>query len=95
MKLLDGLVVPCNVMEIEARWDAEESLAALEAGCRQGKYRLPPAHLGDGAAGGGKDLEELGLFYRLRKGGEYMPEVYRFGFGLKQMGGIRPAGSRA
>ncbi len=95
MKPLDGLVVPFSFMELEARWDAEESLAALEAGCRQGKYRLPPAHLGDGAAGVVRDLEELGLFYRMRDGGEYMPEVYLFGFGLKQRGGIRAAGSRA
>ncbi len=95
MKPLDGLVVPCSFMELEQRWDAEESLAALEADCRQGRYRLPPAHIGDGAAGVIKDLEELGLFYRMRDGREYMPEVYLFGFGLKQKGGIRSAGSRA
>ncbi len=94
MKPLAGLVVPCNFMELEARWDAEESLPALAAACEQDRYRLPPAHLGEGAAGVVKDLEVLGLFYRMRGGRENMPDVYRLGFGLKRMGGIRPVGSR-
>ncbi len=95
MKPLRDLVVPCDFVKLEERWDAKESLTALEAGIEGGLYRLPPAHLGDGAAGVLKDLEELGMFYRMGDGRENMPDVYRLGFGLKRMGGIRPARSRA
>jgi hypothetical protein len=94
MKPLDGLVVPCSFMELEERWDEADSLAALNGGKARGLYRLLPVHLSDGAAGVVKDLEELGLFYRMRDGRENMPDVYRLGFGLKRMGGIRPAGRR-
>ncbi len=94
MDPLKGLFVPCGFAEIEAVWEEAGSLARLKSDRERGLYRLPPAYLDEGAAGILKELQELGLFYRMRDGRENMPDVYRLGFGLKRMGGIPPAAGR-
>ncbi len=91
---LRSLAVPCNFMEIESCWEEAGTILKLEEGRQQGIHRLSPAHLSDGAAGVVKDLEQLGILYRMRDGRENMPDIYRLWFGLKRKGGIKSVGSR-
>ena len=52
---------------------------------------LPPEHLDEGPAGVRRDLENLGVFERMKKDDRVnVPDLYRVGFGLGLKGGAKP-----
>lgn len=86
MEPLNGLVVPCEVAAIEQTWHKENVLAQLDKMTRGLKPRQPEEKL----PGLRQDLLELGLFSELEDGRLNVPDVYRVGFGLGRMGGVKP-----
>lgn len=92
MEPLRGSVVPCAFDEIRHRWDEAQAIAELQLRADTEQYLLP-AHLDsfpDDAIGARRDLEHLGIFYRLRDGRINVPDVFRVGYGLGRRGGVRP-----
>ncbi|HDO33830.1 MAG TPA: hypothetical protein ENH08_01765 [Chromatiales bacterium] len=89
MELLRGKVVPCDFEELAQIWP-KDALDRLETRGQQGQERLPPAHLDEGPEGLRRDLEELGVFLRMRDGRVNIPDVFRVGYGLGRRGGVRP-----
>lgn len=87
MEPLKGLLVPCEYEEIIRRWYDKWGPPSEEL--FKGK-RLPPEHWIEGWPGVMRDLEALGVLYRLRDGRVNMPDIYRIGFDLKRKGGVRP-----
>ena len=85
---LERLNVPCEFSAIEERWD--ESFP-VGVGSLPNKDRLPPRNLKEGWSGIRKDLEQLGLFEKLRDGRVNMPDLYRIGFKLGRKGGVKPS----
>lgn len=85
MEALRGLVVPCGPELVDERWNANRSLTRIAA-----VERLPPAHLNEGAPGLRDDLEQLGLFVKLRDGRINIPDVFRVGYGIGRKGGVPP-----
>lgn len=90
MDPLNGMVVPCAFEAIESAWKQTNALDALTRRVQERNERLPPAHLGQGADGVRQDLENLGIFLRLRDGRVNIPDVFRVGYGLGRRGGVRP-----
>ncbi len=93
MSNLRGLVVPLEFEEIAAVWRGKGVLEQLQARVEGGKEKLPPARLDEGEVGVRQDLEELGIFLRLKDGRVNIPDVYRVGYGLGRRGGVRPVRS--
>jgi hypothetical protein len=89
MDPLNGLVIPCKFEEIRIRWENTGVRERLERPIGDGDA-LPPKHLSEGLAGLRRDLLELALFSEQRDGRINMPDVYRVGFGLGRMGGVKP-----
>ncbi|WP_295400591.1 hypothetical protein [uncultured Thiocystis sp.] len=87
---LNGKVVPCAFAAIAKAWQETDTLHELERRVTERNERLPPAHLGQGADGVRQDLENLGIFLRLRDGRVNIPDVFRVGYGLGRRGGVRP-----
>ena len=83
---LKGMVVPCTFDEIAERWQLDPLAEAVE----QGEVKLPPRHIEQGPDGIRKDLESLGVFFRMRDGRVNIPDVFRVGYGLGRRGGVRP-----
>jgi hypothetical protein len=93
MEPLRGKVVPCPFDEIADAWSKVGALEDLKRRVveRQGQLqKLPPAHLTRGADGVRLDLEELGIFLRLKDGRVNIPDVFRVGYGLGRRGGVHP-----
>ena len=90
MQPLRGLLVPLEFGEITACWDRENVLQKLEEWQGSEEVKLPPAHLQEGYEGIRKDLEELGIFYRLEDGRVNIPDVFRVVYGLGRKGGVKP-----
>lgn len=90
MKPLEGLVVPCAFEEVVERWEREQVLQNIRMRIEAQEERLPPAHLEEGPHGARKDLEELGIFVRMRDDRVNIPDVLRVGYGLGRRGGIKP-----
>ena len=92
MHPLRGLVVPCELDEIVERWFAEFNMPStlFDAAAPSTLSGLPPEHWQEGWGGIVKDLEALGIFYKLRDGRINVPDIYRIGFGLSRRGGVRP-----
>jgi len=90
MKPLRGMVVPCEFDRIESEWRKRNILAGLSKKVEKEEVRLPPEHLEQGAEGVRCDLEDLGIFLRLRDGRVNVPDVFRVGYGLGRRGGVRP-----
>ncbi len=90
MKPLDGLTVPCEFQRIENLWESQGFLKDTLAGFDTGSILPPPARLTEGWSGLRADLEELGIFERMRDQRVNMPDLYRVGFGLGRMGGVKP-----
>jgi len=90
MRPLQGLNVPCEFQEVAERW-RRGPIREIEQRASKGRERLPPAHLEQGPEGLGKDLEELGVFLRLRDGRVNIPDVFRLAYGLGRKGGVKPA----
>ena len=90
MRPLAGIVVPCEFDRIASMWEKRKVLEALRRKVEDQAVRLPPAHLDEGPEGVRRDLEELGIFLRMRDGRVNIPDVYRVGYGLGRKGGVRP-----
>jgi len=85
MEPLRGLKVPCAISEIEARWKEarlpDKSSPALQAVLSQ-KPLSPTKALCD-------LLTDIKIFDRLESGRINVPDVYRVGFGLLRLGGVK------
>lgn len=86
MTPLEGLSVPIPFSEIELRWQENQTLESL----LQNQGTLLPSRIAEGANGVRKDLEELGIFRRLRDGRVDLPDVFRVAFRLGRKGGVKP-----
>lgn len=85
MEPLRGLVIPCPFEDIEERWMEKDALDAVRRSAG-----LPPRQIRQGLQGLRKDLMELGMLQEMPDGRINMPDVYRVGFGLGRMGGVKP-----
>lgn len=90
MSVLRGRVVPLEFDQVAEAWRSEGVLEKLRNRVEEGTERLPPARLEEDDAGVRRDLEDLGIFLRLRDGRVNIPDVYRVGYGLGRRGGVRP-----
>jgi hypothetical protein len=90
MEPLRGKVVPCAFETVADAWKQSGAIQNLERRVTERNERLPPAHLGQGADGVRQDLENLGIFLRLRDNRVNIPDVFRVGYGLGRRGGVRP-----
>lgn len=91
MDPLRGLVVPCSFTEIAARWEEAKALERIRSEAEvEGQLRASPAHWREGPEGVSRDLEDLGIFFRIRDGRINIPDVYRLGYGLGRRGGVKP-----
>ncbi len=90
MSPLKGSVVPCHFEEISSRWKEEDVLDGLTKEMSEGNVKLPPRYARQGPDGIRRDLEELGLFERMRDGRVNIPDVFRVGYGLGRRGGVKP-----
>jgi len=88
---LKGMVVPIAFEEIAAVWGRQNVLDKLQRDDSSGG-RLPPARLKDSAEGLRQDLEDLGIFLRMKDGRVNIPDVFRVAYGLGRRGGVRPLG---
>lgn len=89
MRPLKGLFVPCEFQAIQERWKQEGVLEKLQQEPPT-EAKLLPAHLSEEYPGLRKDLEELGVFYRMLDGRVNIPDVFRVGYGLGRKGGVKP-----
>lgn len=87
MAPLQGLTVPCAFSAVLERWRKELGEDPARAMTFD---RLPPEHLEQGWDGVRLDLENLGVFERMKDGRVNMPDLYRVGFGLGRRGGVKP-----
>ncbi len=88
---LEGMVVPVAFDEIESVWRERGVISKLKRGSLGGEH-LPPAHLEEGAVGLRRDLEDLGIFLRMKDSRVNIPDVFRVAYGLGRRGGVRPLG---
>lgn len=83
---LKGMNVPCAREEIVQVWKT-----AFPAGPGSiPSDHLPPQHKEQGWCGIEQDLVRLGIFVTRKDGRIDMPDLYRVGFGLGRMGGVKP-----
>lgn len=83
---LKGMNVPCGYQDVQERWQARfpEGPQSIRSD------RLPAQHAVRGWDGLRDDLQRLGLIETKRDGRIDMPDLYRVGFGLGRMGGVKP-----
>jgi hypothetical protein len=85
-----GTVVPCDPTELTRRW-TPECLSKVRA---ESTKKLPPRRFTtlrrDQVEALIDDLVELAVLYRTEDGRVNMPDIFRVGFGIKRMGGVKP-----
>ncbi len=86
MEPLKGLTVPCAFDVIEDRWRHRLG----ESPTKDLFEKLPPAHYEEGWKGVRRDLESLGILETMKDERVNMADLYRVGFGLGRMGGVKP-----
>lgn len=85
-----GLSVPCDPEELVARWTPQKLNEVRAA------TKLPPRRFTTDPGRSGRkevlidDLVELAVLYRTEDGRLNMPDIFRVGFGIKRMGGVKP-----
>lgn len=87
-----GLTVPCEVSDLTNAWPKRlaEQLRSVTA------TKLPPRRFNTDPVRKGKsealieDLVELAILYRTGDDRLNIPDIFRVGFGIKRMGGVRP-----
>ena len=85
---LNGLAVPCRFGDISERWKGDV-LDGLTQQVRRQEIKLPP-HLGDGLEGVRRDLESLGVFYRMHDERVNIPDIFRVAYRVGRRGGVKP-----
>lgn len=90
MEPLSGKVVPCLFEEVAHAWKQADTLVKLQQSVAENREKLLPTRLDQGSDGVRHDLEELGIFHRMRDGRVNVPDVFRVGYGLGRRGGVRP-----
>ena len=86
-----GMAVPLAFEEVAQRWRSRSVLAELSRQVEQNEVKLPPRRLDKGAEGVRVDLESLGVLQRLLDNRVNIRDVYRVGYGLGRMGGVKPS----
>lgn len=86
LSALKGMIVPCEYATVLGKWvmkfpDGPNSIRS---------DRLPAQHAERGWDGIKEDLQRLGLMETKKDGRIDMPDLYRVGFGLGRMGGVKP-----
>jgi hypothetical protein len=89
-----GLTVPCEVDDLTQNWPRRQQLAERLRQATGGKL-LPRRFVTDPVRAGKtealiEDLVELAIIYRTDDGRINIPDIFRVGFGIKRMGGVRP-----
>ncbi len=88
---LSGVVVPCGFRDIARVWGSCQAFEKLAEDVQDDAVRLPPRSIEDGPDGVRRDLEELGVFRRLKDGRVDIPDVFRLGYRIGRKGGVRLA----
>lgn len=87
-----GLTVPCQISDLTAYWKRDRMAQFRQAI----SAKLPPRRYGtdplrktttDALI---EDLVELAVLYRTEDDRLNMPDIFRVGFGIRRMGGVRP-----
>jgi hypothetical protein len=87
-----GLTVPCNAVDITNQWPKN----LLDEIRNKPNAKLPPRRFNTDPVRRGKsealieDLVELAVLYRTDDNRLNIPDIFRVGFGIKRMGGVRP-----
>lgn len=95
MEPLKGLNVPCDIADIQERWERILSNGPNRRGKAPppaeggNRLHLPPQHENEGWIGIQKDLERIGIFEERSDGRINMPDLYRVGFRLGRKGGVK------
>lgn len=88
-----GLTVPCDVEDLTAEWPS----GLAEVVRKTTASKLPPRRFNTDPVRKGRsealieDLVELAVLYRTSDNRLNIPDIFRVGFGIKRMGGVRPA----
>lgn len=86
MAPLKNLIVPCEQTEIAARWEQAKLKERLDLDLRG----VVPRRSGEFGEGLCEQLVAAGIFARMPDGRINLPDVYRVGFGLRRLGGVKP-----
>lgn len=86
LSALSGMNVPIDLNAVQQKWESKFPVGALGIGAD----RLPAQHIDRGWDGVREDLQRLGLLETKKDGRIDMPDLYRVGFGLGRMGGVKP-----
>ncbi|ANB78119.1 hypothetical protein AYM40_37775 (plasmid) [Paraburkholderia phytofirmans OLGA172] len=87
-----GLTVPCQILELTGMWK-KTKMDQFRAAIGE---KLPPRRYGTDPLRKGtvgaliEDLVELAILYRTEDDRLNMPDIFRVGFGIRRMGGVRP-----
>lgn len=85
MEALEGLRVPCDLAELDERWESKAVLTKLSAR-RDGRTTRRDLSKLDGLRGA---LLDIGVLETRPNGRFNIPDVYRVGFGMKRKGGVK------
>lgn len=83
--------MPCSPEELTSRWTPERIQAVQQA-----TNKLPPRRFSTDPYRQGNDealiddLVELAVLYRTADDRLNMPDIFRVGFGIKRLGGVKP-----
>ena len=86
MEPLKDLTVPCEMTEIALRWTQSRLHDRLDSDLRG----VLPRRAGEFSQGLCDQLVTAGIFARMPDGRINLPDVYRVGFGLRRLGGVKP-----
>lgn len=88
MSPLEGGCAPCDFKQISRRRE-DGALERLARTMSNGDGKLSPRHGYQGAEGVRKVWENLGVFERMWDGRVNIPDVFRVGYGLGRLGGVK------
>lgn len=86
MQPLKELTVPCSLSQIDERWVK----AKLKQRLGEQRQGVLPGRSNDFSTGLIEQLTSVGIFSRMSDERINLPDVYRVGFGLKRLGGVKP-----
>lgn len=90
MQDLSSLTVPCEFSIIRAEWKKKGTLEQFKSRIvSESQAMSTPPGLPRGAVGIKEDLMQLHMFQVLEDGRINIPDVYRIGYGLGRLGGVK------